>query len=107
MTQKEPQYLYLTTTGRKSGAPREIEIWFTQHNGRYYIISCLFERAHWVQNIIRHADVSFRVGEQSYRGGARIVDPSQEPETVSLVKELSEEKYDWNDGLIVELVCSG
>ncbi|MBI3800677.1 MAG: nitroreductase family deazaflavin-dependent oxidoreductase [Deltaproteobacteria bacterium] len=37
----EPPYLYLTTTGRRSGQPREIEIWFTQCAGQYYVIARL------------------------------------------------------------------
>ena len=31
MTKKDKQFLYLTTTGHKSGAPHEIEIWFVPH----------------------------------------------------------------------------
>ena len=33
------QYLYLTTRGRKSGRSREIEIWFTHRDGRFYVIA--------------------------------------------------------------------
>jgi hypothetical protein len=29
-------YLYLTTTGRVTGQAREIEIWFTEHCGRFF-----------------------------------------------------------------------
>ncbi|MGH7320849.1 MAG: nitroreductase/quinone reductase family protein [Candidatus Rokuibacteriota bacterium] len=46
-----PPYLYLTTTGRRSGRPREIEIRFTRRHGRYYIIAETGERARWVQNL--------------------------------------------------------
>jgi hypothetical protein len=28
------QFLYLTTTGRKTGLPREIEIWFVELDSR-------------------------------------------------------------------------
>src|SRR2546427_8224549 len=45
------EYLYLTTIGRVSGEPREIEIWFTEDTGRYYVIAELRERARWVQNL--------------------------------------------------------
>ena len=30
----ELQYLYLTTTGRKTGLEREIEIWFVETGGK-------------------------------------------------------------------------
>jgi hypothetical protein len=34
----KPQFLYLTTHGWKSGKEHRIEIWFVEHNKRYYII---------------------------------------------------------------------
>ncbi len=44
------ELLYLTRTGRRTGLPREIEIWFVELDGRYYLVSELRERAHWVRN---------------------------------------------------------
>ena len=32
-------YCYLTTTGRVSGEPREIEIWFALEGGSLYMLS--------------------------------------------------------------------
>ena len=34
-----PMYLYLTTTGRVPGQPREIEIWLAQRDGRLYVVA--------------------------------------------------------------------
>jgi len=42
---EEPQYLYLTTIGRKTGLPREVEIWFISLDGRFYLIAENRERA--------------------------------------------------------------
>lgn len=103
MSSTDPQYLYLTTTGRNSGLPREIEIWFTQLNGRFYLIAEHRERANWVQNIQHDPRISFRVGEQSFTGRGRVVDQTGEPELWSAVRCLSDEKYGWSEGLIVEL----
>ncbi len=97
------RYLYLTTIGRISGNPREIEIWFCELKGKYYIVSHLFDRANWVQNIRKNPKVSFRVCESTYEGQGRILDPSKEPVLCAGVKRRSEEKYTWSDGLIVEL----
>ena len=47
----EPEFLYLTTTGRRSGQPREIEIWFTERDGRYYLVAEHGEQTGWVQNL--------------------------------------------------------
>jgi hypothetical protein len=30
-------HLYLTTTGRVTNQPREIEIWFTEHGGHFFL----------------------------------------------------------------------
>lgn len=97
------QYLYLTTTGRKTGLPREIEIWFTELARRYYLIAEHGERAQWVQNIQHHPQVFFRVGAQTYTGTGRIVAEASEPQLWQRVRELSESKYGWSDGLVVEL----
>lgn len=99
----EPQYLYLTTTGRKSGQPREIEIWFTTRGGRYYLIAEHRERTQWVQNIRHDPHISFWVESQSFTGLGRIVDEAREPELWREVRALSEQKYGWGDGLVVEL----
>ncbi len=99
----QPQFLYLTTTGWKSGQPHEIEIWFVAHDGRYFLVSEHRERSHWVQNIQRHPDVTFRVGDQSFTGTARTVDPQAEPALAAEIVRLMEAKYEWGDGLIVEL----
>jgi deazaflavin-dependent oxidoreductase (nitroreductase family) len=100
---KEPQFLYLTTTGWKSGKPHEIEIWYVEHDGRYYLVSERLERSHWVQNIQRNPAISFRVGENQFRGKGRTLDRKKEPQLAAQVSALMDAKYDWSDGLIVEL----
>jgi len=96
-------YLYLTTTGRRSGAPREIEIWFTRHEGTYYVVAELGEQAQWVKNLRHDARVTVRVGEERFAGRARVVAKDAEPDLVAVVQRLSEEKYGWGDGLVVAL----
>ena len=96
---KGSQYLYLTTTGRGTGRPREIEIWFTQRRGRYYLIAEHRERAHWVQNLKVASRVAVRVGRRAFSA----VDAKAEPELTRAAKELSEKKHGWGDGLVVEL----
>jgi deazaflavin-dependent oxidoreductase (nitroreductase family) len=100
-------YLYLTTTGWKTGRRHEIEIWFTELDGRYYVISELGERAHWVQNLRRIPEIQFRVAGESLHGAAWIVDPQREPELHAAVCRLSIEKYEWGEGTVVELSPSG
>ena len=44
------QYVYLATTGRKTGLAREIEIWFVEREGRIYILAEHHYKTHWVRN---------------------------------------------------------
>lgn len=100
---REPQYLYLTTTGRRSGLPREIEIWFTRRDGRYYVIAEHGERSQWVRNLLADQRVRWRVSKAAFTGGARVIDAAAEPELHAAVRTRSQEKYGWGDGLVVEL----
>lgn len=105
---RSPQpYLYLTTTGRRSGLPREIEIWFTERDGRYYVIAEKRERAHWVQNLLANPRVTVRVGSRTFAATARVVAAGPEPELARAIQALSDGKYGWSDGLIVELTPEG
>jgi hypothetical protein len=45
------EYCYLTTTGRISGRPHEIEIWFGINENSLYLLSGGGERSDWVKNI--------------------------------------------------------
>ena len=96
-------FLYLTTSGWRSGQAHEIEIWFTISQGRFYLISERGEQAHWVQNIRRNSDLVFRVGEQEFTGQGRVVERALEPVLHARICALSELKYGWGDGLVVEL----
>ena len=59
-------YLYLTTTGRVTGQAREIEIWFTEHGGRFYLV-VERESSNWVRNIQSQPQVKVRVGDRCIR----------------------------------------
>jgi deazaflavin-dependent oxidoreductase (nitroreductase family) len=99
----KPQFLYLTTHGRKSGKEHRIEVWFEEHNKRYYIISEWLEGAHWVQNIKHNPAVSFSIHDRIFKGSARIVDQENESALTAEVSKLMDTKYKWSQGLIVEL----
>ena len=98
----EEQYLYVTTVGRRSGKPRQIEIWFTEFEGRYYIIA-EYPDANWVENICANPDVEVRVGRSVFKATGRVIDPRVEPQLNTTIRELSRQKYGWGDGLVVEL----
>ena len=58
-------YLYLTTTGRVTGQPREIEIWFTEHDGHFYLVAER-ESANWVRNLQSRPQVKVQVGDAEF-----------------------------------------
>ena len=95
-------YLYLTTTGRVSGQKREIEIWFAEHAGRFYLIAER-ESANWVRNIRSQPQVKARAGDAEFDAIARVMPSGREPQLTAIVKALFDAKYGWSDGLMVEL----
>ena len=103
MTAGDAEFLYLTTTGRRSGQLREIEIWFTHHEGRYYLIAEHRDEANWVRNLRANPRVHFRVAESSTEATARVVDAGAEPALCRQIQALSEKKYGWGEGLVVEI----
>lgn len=103
MAEKEPQFLYITTTGWKTRKPHEIEIWYVGHEGAYYLVSEWREKSHWVQNIQHNPIVSFRVDDKTFQGKGRVIDNEAEPTLAAAVSTKMDEKYEWSDGLIVEL----
>jgi deazaflavin-dependent oxidoreductase (nitroreductase family) len=95
-------YLYLTTTGRVSGQAREIEIWFAEHGGHFYLVAeC--ESANCVRNIQSQPQVKVLLGDAEFNAIARVVHNDREPQLTAAVKALFDTKYGWSDGLIVEL----
>ncbi len=72
------RYCYLTTTGRSSGRPREIEIWFHLEGSTLYMLAEGRGRANWVRNLRADPAVSVRLGDQTFPGTARIVEDDEE-----------------------------
>src|SRR2546426_6156423 len=101
--EKQQQFLYLTTTGRKTGKPHRIEIWFVARDGKYYLVSEQGDRSHWVQNLKSDPKISFTVGKDIYRGRGRVIDRKKESELAAKIAALMNAKYKWSEGLIVEL----
>lgn len=105
------RFLYLTTTGRKTGLARVIEIWFVEREGRYYMVSQRRRASNWVRNIDADAQVQFSVGTRSDKTEARAathalgraVSAHEERALHRAVCALMDEKYGWSDGLVVEL----
>ena len=82
---------YLTTTGRKSGRPHEIEIWFALHEGRLYMLAGGRERSDWVRNLMKEPRGRVRIEAETRDGRAAVVSPDA-PED-ALARRLLDAKY--------------
>lgn len=72
----DEEFCYLTTTGRTSGLPREIEIWFGVIGTTLYMLSGNRDKSDWVKNISRNSEVKIRISNHLFSGTGRIVDSS-------------------------------
>src|SRR5207248_6601462 len=61
----DPQFCYVTTIGRVTGRPHQIEIWFAREPGArtIYLLSGGRDRSDWVKNIRADAAVIVRIGD--------------------------------------------
>ena len=98
------QFIYITTTGRSTGLPREIEIWFVEADAKYYILAEKFHEAHWVRNIAKDPRVRVRLDDRHFDATARALDPERDAAAWRRAQDLAREKYGWGDGLPVEIV---
>ena len=82
MTEDDPaalDYCYLTTTGRTSGNPHTIEIWFALAGSTVYLLAGGGDASDWVRNIRREPRVGLRIGEDDMICRARVVeDPAED-----------------------------
>ena len=83
-------YCYLTTTGRVTGRPHTIEIWFRFDGSTLYMLSGGRDRSDWVKNLQRTSAVTLRIADRHFRGQARVVTDAEED---TLARRLLMEKY--------------
>jgi deazaflavin-dependent oxidoreductase (nitroreductase family) len=89
-------YCYLTTRGRKTGKPHEIEIWFGVDGNSIYLLSGGGDKSDWVRNLKAEPSVSVRIGKQTFEGIARIVGEENEE---TMARHLLAGKYQgWKQG---------
>ena len=87
-------FCYLTTIGRATGRPHEIEIWFALNGTDLYMLSGS-DRSDWVKNLRKKPEVTVRIADRTFEGRARVVAEGREDE---LARRLLVEKYERNPG---------
>ena len=88
-------FCYLTTTGRVTGRPHEIEIWFGLNDRTLYMLAGGGDRSDWVRNLSKDPEVSVRLASETFEGRARVV---EDPEEDELARSLLVEKYEKRPG---------
>ena len=90
-------FCYLTTTGRVTGRPHEIEMWFSlvPETRTLYMLAGSCDRADWVRNLRREPAVTVRISGEELKGKARVVEDVEEDE---LARQLLVEKYERSPG---------
>ena len=89
-------YCYLTTTGRLTGRPHEIEIWFGVRGRSLYLLSGGGDRSDWVRNIAKQPQVRVRIRNSNFSATARQITDLEE-ETAA--REMLASKYQgWRPG---------
>ena len=89
------EYCYLTTTGRVSGRPHEIEIWFGIRDGTLYMLSGGMDKSDWVKNLLKNPSVTVHIAKHVFNATARLVSDEQED---TAARYLLAEKYqEWNE----------
>jgi deazaflavin-dependent oxidoreductase (nitroreductase family) len=83
-------YCYLITTGRHSGEPHRIEIWFALADGVAYLLSGGGDRSDWVRNLEVSPEVTLEIAHEKRTTRARVV---TDPEEDALARRLVVEKY--------------
>lgn len=66
-------FLLLTTTGRKTGLPRETPLQYEEVHGVIYVASARGMDADWVRNIAANPHITVQVGAWHFEGTAEIV----------------------------------
>jgi deazaflavin-dependent oxidoreductase (nitroreductase family) len=91
----QESYCYLTTKGRVSGRPHEIEIWFGIQNNTLYILSGS-EKSDWVRNLLKEPAVTVRIAKHTFTGTARVV--ANKEEELGARYLIAEKYQEWEDG---------
>ena len=88
-------YCYLTTTGRRSGRPHRIEIWYAAYGDTLYLLSGGGRSSDWVQNLVADPTVLVELDGDVRPGRAQVAEGADEVERArSLVFAKYSARYD-------------
>jgi deazaflavin-dependent oxidoreductase (nitroreductase family) len=85
-------FCYVTTTGRVSGKPHRIEIWFAASADAetIYLLSGGRDRSDWVRNLVASPSCTVEIGADTFNGYGRVIEGTGED---GAARQLVYEKY--------------
>jgi deazaflavin-dependent oxidoreductase (nitroreductase family) len=95
----DAEFYYVTTTGRRSGRPHEIEIWCVAVGDALYLMAGSGERSDTVRNLRADPRVTVRVAGETRNATATVVTEGAEDESV---RRAMVAKYETKPGDLAE-----
>ena len=91
-------FCYVTTTGRTTGQPHRIEIWFAAQpdHDTIFMLSGGRDRADWVRNLVASPRCTVDIGDTTFVGYGRVIEGTDDDE---LARTLVHDKYAQGDDL--------
>lgn len=86
-------FCYLTTTGRTTGKPHRIEIWFAREGSTVYVLAGAGRASDWVRNVEVDPRVTVRLGDDEHEAVARVLDAPTDADEAERARTLVFEKY--------------
>ena len=92
---EQHEYAYLTTTGRVSGTPHRIRIWFAVMDGCLWVNSGGRHRSDWVKNVMADQRLDVQIGAEHWKATATIRDDAVQH---TARERLAERYQGWRPG---------
>ena len=88
-------FVYLTTRGRRSGRPHEIEIWYCRVGDTLYLLAGGGRGSDWVANLAAEPQCEVRLQGLTHQATARLLDePDADPDEIRRARDAVFEKYE-------------
>jgi deazaflavin-dependent oxidoreductase (nitroreductase family) len=95
-------FCYLTTVGRRTNRPHELEIWYARDGDTLYLLAGAGRSADWVRNLEADPRAGVRLPEGSYDAVGRILDGPYDSDEATKARKLVFDKYQpgYDDSLL-------